>query len=195
MPHTDLKDITSAYMQADLIFSEAEVERALHRVAMEATDTLLNSNPLVLSVHHGGMVVMGKLLTRLVFPLETGCLLPAQASTPEAIQDWHCHSSADIAGRTVLLIHETLDRSSALTSAIQHCREQGAAEIHVVGLIHTTPANGKSSNTTEEAAVLKGLQINKAYVGLETEATRIFGCGIDYKGYWRNAPGIFALTD
>ncbi len=30
------------------------------------------------------------------------------------------------------------------------------------------------------------------YCGLEVVDRYVFGFGMDYKGYWRNAPGIFA---
>jgi hypoxanthine phosphoribosyltransferase len=31
------------------------------------------------------------------------------------------------------------------------------------------------------------------FVGIKIEDRYIFGYGMDYKGYWRNAPGIFAV--
>jgi hypoxanthine phosphoribosyltransferase len=33
------------------------------------------------------------------------------------------------------------------------------------------------------------------YQGLSVEDRYVFGYGMDYKGYWRNAPGIFAVKD
>ena len=31
------------------------------------------------------------------------------------------------------------------------------------------------------------------FTGLDIEDRYLFGAGMDYKGYWRNAPGIYAL--
>jgi len=31
------------------------------------------------------------------------------------------------------------------------------------------------------------------FTGLEVEDRFLFGFGMDYKGYWRNAPGIYAV--
>ncbi len=31
------------------------------------------------------------------------------------------------------------------------------------------------------------------FTGLEVEDRFLFGYGMDYKGYWRNAPGIYAV--
>lgn len=195
MSHADLKDITNAYMRADLLFSEAEVEQALHRVAVEITDTLIDSDPLVLSVQQGGVVIMGKLLTRLVFPLETGCLFSTPPSQTGSQKSWQYHSSASISERTVLLLNDMLDYSASLTSAIEYCRNQGAKEIHIAGLIQPERSPANSEQTTGCPARSEGLYVDKTYIGLETDTHRIFGCGIDYKGYWRNAPGIFALTN
>ena len=31
------------------------------------------------------------------------------------------------------------------------------------------------------------------FSGLDIADRFLFGCGMDYKGYWRNAPGIYAV--
>jgi hypoxanthine phosphoribosyltransferase len=31
------------------------------------------------------------------------------------------------------------------------------------------------------------------YTGVEAEDAYLFGCGMDYREYWRNAPGLFAV--
>ena len=31
------------------------------------------------------------------------------------------------------------------------------------------------------------------FTGLDIPDRFLFGCGMDYKGYWRNAPGIYAV--
>ena len=31
--------------------------------------------------------------------------------------------------------------------------------------------------------------------GLQVEDRYVFGYGMDYKGYWRNAPGIYAVGE
>ncbi|MEC9409406.1 MAG: hypoxanthine-guanine phosphoribosyltransferase, partial [Pseudomonadota bacterium] len=31
------------------------------------------------------------------------------------------------------------------------------------------------------------------FIGLEVEDRYVFGFGMDYRGYWRNAPGIYAV--
>jgi hypoxanthine phosphoribosyltransferase len=38
-------------------------------------------------------------------------------------------------------------------------------------------------------------EIKADYQGLSVEDRYVFGYGMDYKDYWRNAPGIFAVKD
>jgi hypoxanthine phosphoribosyltransferase len=33
------------------------------------------------------------------------------------------------------------------------------------------------------------------YIGLRVPDRYVFGYGMDYKGYWRNAPGIYAVAE
>ena len=42
---------------------------------------------------------------------------------------------------------------------------------------------------------LRDNQYRPDFVGLEVENRYVFGYGMDYKGYLRNAPGIFAVVD
>ena len=38
-----------------------------------------------------------------------------------------------------------------------------------------------------------GMRAN--FTGLDVPDRFLFGCGMDYRGYWRNAPGIYAIKD
>ena len=41
----------------------------------------------------------------------------------------------------------------------------------------------------------RGVDFTADFVGLTVEDRYVFGYGMDYKGYLRNAPGIFAVAD
>ncbi|MBP6553881.1 MAG: hypoxanthine-guanine phosphoribosyltransferase, partial [Vitreoscilla sp.] len=55
---------------ADLLFSEAQCDEALERMAAEITQDMSDSYPLVLPVMGGAVVFTGKLLPLLRFPLD-----------------------------------------------------------------------------------------------------------------------------
>jgi len=64
-----LKEINQVLATAELLHSEKDVEAALDTMAAAINAQLADSNPLVLCVINGGIVVAGKLLTRLTMPL------------------------------------------------------------------------------------------------------------------------------
>jgi hypoxanthine phosphoribosyltransferase len=55
---------------ADILFTAAEVDAAVDRMATEITAKLGETYPLVLSVMGGAVVFTGQLLPRLLFPLD-----------------------------------------------------------------------------------------------------------------------------
>ncbi|MFZ2168658.1 MAG: phosphoribosyltransferase family protein, partial [Methylococcaceae bacterium] len=64
-----LKEIKHIQATANLLYSEREVETALDKMAEQINYLLANRNPVLLCVMNGGIVVAGKLITRLSFPL------------------------------------------------------------------------------------------------------------------------------
>ena len=71
------------------------------------------------------------------------------------------------------------DRGEEALAVIDACREAGAASVYSAVLV------SKRRKRVADAAV--------DYVGLEVADRYVFGYGLDYKGYLRNAPGIFAV--
>ena len=68
-----------------------------------------------------------------------------------------------------------------LGAIIDFCRHAGARAVHTAVLI----------DKEHERKARPDLKAN--YVGLQCIDRYIFGYGMDYKGYWRNAAGIFAV--
>jgi hypoxanthine phosphoribosyltransferase len=60
------------------------------------------------------------------------------------------------------------------------CKAQGAEEVITAVLINKVHDR---KNT--------GLQVD--FSGLDVEDRFLFGYGMDYRGYWRNAEGIYAV--
>ena len=64
------KLLTQVYERARCLYSESEVEAALDKLADAIEIRLKDSNPVMLCVMNGGLIVTGKLATRLDFPLQ-----------------------------------------------------------------------------------------------------------------------------
>ena len=66
----DLDHIRQVMKEADCLYNEQQIEEAIATMARDITSELADTTPLVLCVMNGGLVITGKLLTRMQFPLE-----------------------------------------------------------------------------------------------------------------------------
>ena len=179
----DLQEITRAREEADCLADATEVEAALDRMAAEITAEIGDSNPLVYAVMNGALILAGRILPRLPFPLEVAYLHATRYGhqIQGTLLDWRVRPTQDLRGRTVLVLDDILDEGHTLNAIIEHLKEEGAAQVYSAVLTHK-------------------LHDRKAYLGMRADFTGLdvadrflFGCGMDYKGYWRNAPGIYAV--
>lgn len=169
--------------EADLLVSESEVVAAIKRVANEITVELKDSNPVVICVMNGGLIFGGQLLTQLDFPLEVEYIHATrygQATSGSAL-NWIVKPNADLKGRTVLLLDDILDEGITLAAIADYCRQQGAAVVLMAALIEKLHLR----------KVTPGMRAD--FTGIEVGDRFLFGYGLDYKGYWRNAAGIYAV--
>lgn len=179
----DLQEIIRAREEADCLFGAAEVEAALDRMAAEITARLGNSNPLVYAVMNGALILAGRILPRLPFPLEVAYLHATRYGhqTQGTLLDWRVRPTQDLRGRTVLVLDDILDEGHTLHAIIEHLKHEGAARVYSAVLTHKL----------HNRKAYQGMRAD--FTGLDVADRFLFGCGMDYKGYWRNAPGIYAV--
>jgi hypoxanthine phosphoribosyltransferase len=176
------EDIIDARQTADRLFSVAEVEASMDRMARAITDRLRHSNPLILTVMTGGMMPTGMLLTRLDFPLQVDYIHLTRygdKTTGGEIQ-WIRQPPAELSGRTILLVDDLLDRGETLQTAVDRCHHNGAGEVLTAVLLVKSVAQRAGLAKTD-------------FHALTAPDRYVFGFGMDYKHYWRNGPGIFAV--
>ena len=168
---------------ADLLYSEATVEAAIDRMAHDINTLLVDCNPLVLCVMNGGVVISGKLLTRLTMPLNIDCINASRYNntTSGSSIKWVQKPLAVLEGRTILIVDDILDAGITLKAIYDFCLAQGASTVYTAVLLEKLLDHPKP--------------IKADFVGLEVENRYLFGYGLDYKGYWRNAAGIFACQE
>jgi hypoxanthine phosphoribosyltransferase len=183
MTQIELDEIKQVYQEADLLFSSAQVDQAINRMAEAISDALSDQNPVVFCVMNGGLVITGQLLTRLNFPLEASYLHATRYrnTTSGHSLEWKVPPMSAFRGRPVLIIDDILDEGHTLVEIMEHCRHEGASAVYAAVLI----------DKRHDRKAQPGLKAE--FTGLEIEDRYIFGYGMDYKGYWRNAPGIFAV--
>ncbi len=180
---TDPAEYRRVLDESDLICSEAEVNEAYRRLAEEIAEVYRGKSPLILPVMVGGMITAARILERLDFPLSIDYVHVTRyrGSTRGRTLEWLAHPSSDVKARSVLVVDDILDEGVTLSAIIEHFQALGAEDVR--------------------CAVLVDKQLNRSrvlpeadFVGLEVEERFLFGCGMDYRGFFRNLPGIYALS-
>lgn len=179
----DLEAIRRAREEADCLATQAEVGVALERLAKEITARLADANPLIYVVMNGGLVVAGQLLPRLPFPLEVAYLHATRYghALKGALLDWRVRPTQDLRDRHVLVLDDILDEGHTLAAIIDYLQHEGARQVLSAVLV----------DKAHERKARPGMRAD--FTGLTLPDRFLFGCGMDYQGYWRNAPGIYAL--
>ncbi|MGI9273734.1 MAG: hypoxanthine-guanine phosphoribosyltransferase [Endozoicomonas sp.] len=179
----DLDHIQQVLDEADCLYTEQQIEEAIGEMGREITRSLSDSNPLVYCVMNGGLVVTGKLLIHLQFPLEASYVHATRYrdQLTGGRLDWKVRPTQSMKGRTVLIVDDILDEGHTLDAIVDFCKEQGAEKVLTAVLI----------DKLHDRKARPSLKAD--FCGLEIEDRYIFGYGLDYQGYWRNANGIFAL--
>lgn len=171
--------------EGDLLVSEADVSAAITRLAGEISAELKGADPVMLCCMNGGLVFAGQLLTKLVFPLQVDYVHATRYGhkTHGVALDWKVKPQIDLHGRTVVLLDDILDEGVTLAAIADFCRRQGATRIMMAVLVEKLHLR----------KVTPGMRAD--FTGIEVGDRFLFGFGLDYQGYWRNAPGIYALKD
>ncbi|MDX1488525.1 MAG: hypoxanthine-guanine phosphoribosyltransferase [Acidiferrobacterales bacterium] len=166
--------------QADCLYQASEVESALDAMAASMSHALADLNPILVCIMNGGMVPFGKLLPRLHFPLQVDYVHVTRYRERLKGGDLHWLQGphVDVRDRVVVLVDDILDEGTTLAAIEDRFRKEGAKAVHKAVLII------KNRSRTHN--------VNVEFAGLEVPNRYVFGYGMDYKGYLRNAPGIYA---
>lgn len=169
--------------RADCLYSSQKVEAALDVMASGITRLLADKDPILVCIMTGGVVPFGKLLPRLQFPFQIDYVHATRyghrlhGETLEWISGPHKHPR----DRVVLLVDDILDKGETLAAIEERYRRDGAAAIYKAVLV------------VKERARTHDVKVD--FAGLHVPDRYIFGYGMDYKEYLRNAAGIFAEAE
>jgi hypoxanthine phosphoribosyltransferase len=178
-----LDQLNQIMADADLLKSKDEIEVALDQMAGDITERLSTSMPVVYSIMNGGLIFAGQLLPLLKFPLEVGYMHATRyrgETEGQAELQWQALPSCPMDGRTVLILDDIFDEGNTLAEVVEACKAQGAKEVVTAVMI----------NKVHER---KNTNLEVDFYGLDVEDRFLFGFGMDYRGYWRNAEGIYAV--
>lgn len=179
--------IRQVLKNATCLYTKQAVETALDEMALSIHNELSELNPVLLTVLKGGMVLTGNLLPRLDFPLEIDNIYATRYRG--ALQGtelvWKYEPSVDLKDRVVLIVDDILDLGITLQALVEYCYSKNCKKVYTAVLLDKTVERAENSL---QQADFRALTVHDTYV---------FGYGLDYKEYLRNAPGIYeaALED
>lgn len=169
--------------EADCLHEASAVDAAYARLAAEIGAAYTGLNPLVLCVMIGGLHATAEITRRLRFPLEIDYLHATRyrGATTGGGLVWKVQPKPErIAGRHVLVIDDILDEGHTLVAVRSALQAFEPASLKIAALIskrHDRRAAGAHAE----------------FIGLEVEDRYVFGCGMDYREYWRQLPAIYAV--
>lgn len=184
MAPDEMIDIQRVREQAELLHDEASVAQAVQKMAMQITAGMAETNPLVICVMNGGLMLTAWLTSQLSFPLQLDYAHVSRyrGATRGRELEWIAHPRASLKDRTLLLVDDIFDEGMTLANLVEACRKLGAREVKTAVLVRKL----------HERAVT---DMNPDYIGLTVPDRYVFGCGMDYKHYLRNLPAIYAVKD
>lgn len=182
LSNSELEDVLR---RSECLITQAQIEAAYDKLAAQLNLHYHGLDPLVLVVMTGGLIPAGHLLTRLSFfhrmdyvhatryHENKGChdLIWKRIPEAEAIRDQH-----------VLLIDDIYDEGLSLFLITQKLKE-------------FQPQSLKSCVLLDKQHNRKVPDFHADFIGCSVIDRYIYGCGMDYHGYLRHLPGIYALCE
>lgn len=176
------QEAQAVLQNADCLFDASAVTAAYDRISRALRAEYATLNPVVLCVMIGGLIPTVELIKRLNFPFELDYLHATRyrGETTGSNLLWKVEPSTALKDRHVLIIDDILDEGHTLL-AIQRA------------VLDQAPASLKTAVLSEKRHNRKAPGVAAQFVGLQLPDRYVFGCGMDYKEYFRQLPGIYAV--
>ena len=174
-------EVVRALREAESIADRDTVEAAIDRVAVQLSVQLADAYPVVMCIMNGGLVLTSRLLERFEFALQLDYLQVGRYhhGTRGGDLTWRVEPALPLAGRTVLVVDDIFDQGWTMHGVVAKISSLGAARVVSVVLV--------------DKQVMQERPMKVDFAALTAPDRYLFGCGMDYRGHWRNLPAIYAL--
>lgn len=174
--------VLAARSTAELLIDAPAVVKAIDQVAVRLKVALIDENPLVVCVMNGGLPFTGALLSRLQLPLELTYIHVGRyhGAIDGGELQWLAKPQMPLSNRHVVIVDDVLDQGHTLAALRVWALEAGAQAVTTTVLV-----DKQINGTRPIVADFAALQCPDRY---------LIGWGMDYQGYWRNLPEIWAIS-
>ena len=178
------EDAIQQFERADCLYSKAEVDAMYDRMAAEISTEIAGLDPVILCVMIGGFVPAAEIVKRLEFPFEFDYLHATRyrGETVGGELVWKVSPGMPLQDRNVLVIDDILDEGHTLQAILDALRGQEAESVRTAILLQ------KDHDRRDP-------NMKPDFLGGMVEDRYVFGVGMDYKGYFRQLPAVYALKD
>lgn len=179
----DLQQLNQVKSDAQLIYTPEQLQSAIQQLAASINQHHSQDTPHLITLMNGGLVFAGQLAPLLDFPMTMGYVHATRYRNQlhGSGIEWKVAADDQIKGRVLLLVDDIYDEGATLVEVKERLLEQEAKAVYTIVLLDKQHDRKIYPDYTPD------------YVGLPCPDQYVFGYGLDYKGYWRNANGIFAI--
>jgi len=176
------QEARAVYARADRLLDEHQLAGCYDRMAADITAQVAELDPVIISVMLGALQVTAEVTKRLDFPFEFDYLHATRyrGETDGGELVWKVSPAIRLEGRHVLIIDDIVDEGHTLSAILNAIQAQGAASVRTAMLLQ------KNHDRRAEG-------VNADILGSDIEDRYVFGAGMDYKGYFRQLPAVYAV--
>jgi len=176
-------DVLALQEKSKCIVSSEAIAKALDQLAGALTQTYQDKNPLFLCVMVGALIPTADLLQRLSFPLQIDYIHATryQGEIQGGELEWIARPRIAVKDRHVVVIEDVLDGGVTLSAILADCKQAGARSVKSVVMVDKQREREPGAITSAD------------FTGIEVPDLFLYGYGMDYQGYLRNIPAIYAV--
>jgi hypoxanthine phosphoribosyltransferase len=176
--------IYDVFSKSTCIYSRSYIDDGLDKMATAMSYKLSASNPIFLCVLVGGIIPLGNLLPRLNFPLQVDYIHATRyrGSVVGGDLQIKAEPKMDLKDRVVVIVDDILDDGITLQAIIDYCLDKKVHKVYTAVMVDKIRPRKK---TAVQNADFSGLKVDNHF---------LFGYGLDYGNYLRNAPGIYMVA-
>ncbi len=178
------QEIEKTLRNSECLISSIEVAAAYERLAAQLNLHYAGLNPIVMVVMNGGLIPAGQLLTHLTFYHRMHYIHASRYRDNEGTNelDWKFKPDVSLEGEHVLLIDDIFDEGITLKAIVEELGKENPLSIESCVLL----------NKEHDRKVA---DFDVDFVGINVADRYVYGCGMDFHGYLRHLPGIYAIKE
>ena len=178
------REIEQTLRNSECLISSIEVAAAYERLAAILNLHYAGLNPIVMVVMNGGLIPAGQLLTQLTFYHRMSYIHATRYRDNKGTNelDWKYRPDINIKDEHILLIDDIFDEGITLKAIVDEFKVENPASINCCVLL----------NKQHDRKVT---DFDVDFVGLDVPDRYVYGCGMDFHGYLRHLPGIYAIKE